>query len=439
MKKIFLILLSCLMALGLLASCGTAQEEDTQSELLRKIREDDAVLEGVSDEEAGGMWIERYSDMLGFHQALTVDEIMRTSELSDGFDMCFSRWRETAEKSYIVTEYVYPDGTRHLADISRAADVTQRLSHALETVSDDPRVQGRVHDGLKNTFDGSVTEFDITKAVPYTSRYDMLGRESLKNGDLRYGQSEDGRFYRLRVTAQIDKRNGIVNPKSQSVNSDVSSKGVNLVNSSYHLGYDKENADLLIYNRNLETQIVYQASEGKLPTVFDVYDDRAAVYTVGDGEGNITGYGIYGIYAVNGTTVHRNVYFDGQRPVMLIGSRLYSVTEGTEEARLRVKDLSDPDSQPADVCAAPAGEVLSAGADESGARNVWLCDLGGGKVGVSVKDTATDAVLFSTEIYAPSCKNGYIGFLDDDTLVFLDEGKFMCNDYLFLIDIRGKQ
>lgn len=426
MKKLVVLLL-CIMTV-LMSSCNTPSEQMAEEDIRKQIVADNAMV-STADNAAGGTWLERYLNISNAEMA----ECFRTDDMSEGFDICFSRWG-SGQREYIVSEVVYPDGVRYLCDLYELTGETKKrtLSYAYDRIKSDERFE----DGMKgigdNAYSEGVKEVNITSEIPQAANNTLLVNESIREGKLLYGTPSDGSHVTIKVFATVEA-NGIkkyIMCNDERPASDTG-KGEHLRNKSYFIGYSENTGNFALvdrqYNETVLCEKVDTADETRrIPEVYGTWGDRYGIYTVSDNKGVVQ------VGILDADTKRHTVLDTSGVPVGMYGDRLYlSNTKEDGSCAVAYILLGDPQGD-AVVFDGPDG-VMENVAFSSDGRMAVVYAPADGQTRVAVFN-ATDGSLIREEyISGVYCDPKYVGFIEDGSVMVLCDEKLLCDEYLFII------
>ncbi len=424
MKRI-LAFIFCILTVAFVG-CNVPSEQMAEEDIRKQIIADNGSLNSP-DDEAGAVWLHSY---LKVENAEIVD-IFRTDEMSEGFELCFSKWA-SGQREYIVSEAVYSDGKRYLCDLYELTGVVKlhTLSYAYERISSDERFS----DGMKgidgNPHSDGITEVNVTSETSQVINNTLLVNESIRAGQLLYGVPSDGSNYTVRVVATVDGA-GIRNVYMCNDERPSSDEGHYLLNKTYYVRINEESGNLVLLDRQHEETVLCETvytddASRRVPAIYGVCDDRYAVYTVSDHTG-VMGVGVYDAQAKTNT-----IRSFGGVPVGMDGDRLYLYSKGEDgSCTVEYIPLYDPNAEavPFDVLAGTIENV----AFSADGRMALIYAPEDGKVDVAVFDAVTGEMLAQEYIEGVYCRPKYVGFLADGSVMVLGDKNLLCDEYIFII------
>ncbi len=427
MMKRFIVLLMCTLTL-VMSGCNTPSEQMAEEDIRKQIMADNATVSGA-DDAAGAAWLERY---LNVNNA-EMTECFRTDDMSEGFELCFSRWG-SGQREYIVSEVVYPEGERYLCDLYELTGETKKrtLSYAYDRIKGDERFE----DGMKgigdNTYSEGVTEINITTQIPQAASNTLLVKESIRERSLLYGTPSDGSSFTIKVFATVDN-SGIrkyIMCNDERPASDVG-KGEHLKNKTYYIGYSENTGNFALvdrqYNETILCEKVDTADETRrVPEVYGTWGDRYGIYTVSNN------LGVVQVGILDAETRKHTVLDTSGVPVGMYGDRLYlSNTKEDGSCAVAYILLDDPQGE-AVVFDGPDGVMENVAFSSDGRMAVTYAPVDG-KTKVAVFNATDGALIREEYVGGVYCDPKYVGFLEDGSIMVLCDKKLLCDEYLFII------
>lgn len=334
-----------------------------------------------------------------------------------------------------MVEAVYPDGSRRLADLYELTGVvTERsIEYAYGRLSDDPRFAGQLQGEIANEYSAGVKEINVTANQLQARRFELLAEQSRKEGKLCYGTQEE-----IRLELTLSAR-GVENSVHCNTPADSYANGAYLMNYSYWVK-NNDDGNLIVLNRKEVETMLYTREEGDLPPeFFEVYDDERLIYTL-HSETEARGYGVYDSATQSNTVVRGDIF-----PIALCEETLYLQYRGEDGAYcIGTVSLDDPGAEPVLIPALSGYEgvrngTASAALSPDGTRCALLENGANDLAQVHVFDVLDWRVTGNYQITARFCLPESVVFWSDDTVTVLCDRKFLCDDYVYWIDLESRE
>lgn len=421
-----LALMLCILAV-VFAGCSVPSEQMAEEDIRKQIVADNACLE-LTDDAAGAAWLLSYLKV----ENAEMSECFRTDDMSDGFELCFSKW-SAGQREYMVSEVVYEDGKRYLCDLYELTGVTKlhTLAYAYERVSADERFSDGMVGVGSNGYSDGILEVNITSEAAQTMSSTLLVDESIAAKQILYGIPSDGSSYTVKVVATVNGT-GIRNVYmcNDERPSDTDADGQHLLNKTYYIGYSGNTGNFALVDRQYNETVlceVVDTEDGtrRVPQVFGVWNDRFGVYTVSDNVG-VVQVGVYDAESGSNTVLNTS-----GTPIGMYGGRLYlsELTDG--KCTVGYISLEDPTAESV-LFDGPEGVILSVAFAEDG-RMAAVYAPNDGPTRIAVFDAEDGRLLKEEYIDGIYCAPKYAGFLEDGSLMVLCDKKLLCDEYLFII------